>query len=175
MLLSFPIVTERLILEQFSEIDNESYFTLVNDEDYIKYLGCPLTRSQANKQLSRTIGEYKIKQETGALMACENSSNNLVGLCGLMEDSSGEGLGIIYFVLPQFRRKGYATEMAKKMMDLTFDILKHEILLARVSQENTNSICLLEKLGMSYYKSVPNGWDNQKDCLYRLLRNPALV
>jgi [ribosomal protein S5]-alanine N-acetyltransferase len=114
MLLSFPIVTERLILEQFSEIDNESYFTLVNDEDYIKYLGCPLTRSQANKQLSRTIGEYKIKQETGALMACENSSNNLVGLCGLMEDSSGEGLGIIYFVLPQFRRKGYATEMAKK-------------------------------------------------------------
>jgi RimJ/RimL family protein N-acetyltransferase len=61
------------------------------------------------------------------------------------------------------------------MMDLTFDILKHEILLARVSQENTNSICLLEKLGMSYYKSVPNGWDNQKDCLYRLLRNPALV
>jgi RimJ/RimL family protein N-acetyltransferase len=175
MVISFPIVTERLTLKQFSEKDNESYFTLVNDEDYIKYLGCSLTRTQADKQLSRTIDEYHIKQETGALMACENSSNNLVGLCGLMEDSSREGLGIIYFVLPQFRRKGYATEMVRKLIDLTFDLLKHEILLARVSPENTNSISILEKLGMSYYKPVPNEWDNQEDCLYRLLRNSALV
>jgi [ribosomal protein S5]-alanine N-acetyltransferase len=175
MVLSFPIVTERLILKQFAEIDHESYFTLVSDEDYIKYLGCPLTRSQADEQLSRAIGEYQTKQETGALMVCENSSNNLVGLCGLMDDPSEEGLGIIYFVLPKFRRKGYATEMAKKLIDLTFDLLKHEILLARVSPENINSICLLEKLGMSYYKSVHNVWDAQKDCLYRLLRNPAHV
>jgi RimJ/RimL family protein N-acetyltransferase len=175
MVLSFPLVTEHLILKPFSLEDNESYFTLVNDEDYIKYLGCPLTLSQANKQLSRTIHEYQTKQGIGVFMACENSSNSLVGLCGLMEDSSGEGLGIIYFVLPQFRRKGYATEMVEKLIDLNFNLLNHEILLARVSPENTNSIYLLEKLGMSYYKSVANVWDNQKDCLYRLLRNPALV
>jgi RimJ/RimL family protein N-acetyltransferase len=174
MILSFPIVTEHLILKQFSPEDNESYFTLVSDEDYIKYIvGCPQTPFQANKALSSIILEYQTRQGIGVVMACENSSNSLVGLCGLMGDASKKGLGIIYFVLPQFRRKGYATEMAEKLIDLNFNLLNNKFLFARVSPENTNSIYLLEKLGMSYYKSVPN-LDNPKDYLYRL-RNPALV
>lgn len=175
MVLSFPLVTKHLILKQFSPVDSESYFTLISNEDYIKYLGCLLTPSGADDQLGHIIREYQTGQGIGIFMACENSSNSLVGLCGLMEDSSEEGLGIIYFVLPQFRRKGYATEMAEKLIDLNFDLLNHEILLARVSPENTNSICFLKKLGMLYYKSVTNMWDGQKDCLYRLLRNPTLV
>jgi RimJ/RimL family protein N-acetyltransferase len=175
MVLSFPLVTEHLILKQFSPADSESYFTLVSNEDYIKYLGCLLTCSEADDQLGHIIRKYQTGQGIGIFIACEHSSNSLVGLCGLMEDSSEEGLGIIYFVLPQFRRKGYATEMAEKLIDLNFDILNHEILLARVSPENTNSICFLKKLGMLYYKSVTNMWDGQKDCLYRLLRNPRFV
>lgn len=69
MVLSFPLVTEHLILKQFSPIDSESYFTLVSNEDYIKYIGYPITRSEADDQLGHTIHKYQTEQGIGIFMA----------------------------------------------------------------------------------------------------------
>lgn len=166
MVLTFPIDTEHLMLKRFTSNDLEEFSELINDRDYKEYIG-----PHTIKNLDYITREYQRTEGTGVLKAYERLSNKLIGLCGLTEDISNEGLGILYFVLPQFRRKGYATEMAQKLVDLTFNLLKKDIVLARVSPMNPNSISLLTKIGLSYYKPVPNLLEPQKDCLYKLERD----
>lgn len=70
MRLTLPLQTERLVIKQFTEQDEESYYQLLSDEDYIKYLGSPVTQEQANRQLQRVIEGYG-SSGLGALMAYE--------------------------------------------------------------------------------------------------------
>jgi ribosomal-protein-alanine N-acetyltransferase len=167
MRLTLPLQTERLVIKQFTEQDEESYYQLLSDQDYIKYLGSPVTHEQANRQLQRVIEGYG-SSGLGSLMAYEESSSRVIGLCGLDYDQSGEDIGIFYAIRPQFRRQGYATEIARKLIDSAFKVLKVDRVVARVNSDNAASVCILKKLGMTYFKLVPYSLHDQKEHLYVL-------
>jgi ribosomal-protein-alanine N-acetyltransferase len=167
MRLTLPLQTERLIIKQFTEQDEESYYQLLSDEDYIKYLGSPVTQEQANRQLQRVIEGYG-SSGLGALMAYELSSSRVIGLCGLDHDQSGEDIGIFYAIMPHFRRQRYATEIATKLIESAFEVLKLERVVARVNSDNAASVCILKKLGMTYSKLVPYSLHDKEEHLYVL-------
>lgn len=167
MRLTLPLQTERLVIKQFTKHDEEPHYQLLTDKDYIKYLGSPVTQEQANRQLQRVIKEYD-SSGLGALMVCEESSSRLIGLCGLDHDQSGEDIGIFYAILPQFRKQGYATEIARKLIEYAFEVLKLDRVVARVNSDNAASVCILKKLGMTYFKLVPYSLHDQEEHLYVL-------
>lgn len=170
MKLNLPLKTERLVIKQFTEHDEEHYYRLVSDRDYVKEIGSPITKDKAHRQLQGVIERYK-QSSLGPLMAYEVSSNKVIGLCGLDLDDSGEGLGIFYAVLPQFREQGYATEMNQKLIESAFSTSEVDRIVARVSSDNTASIHLLEKLGMVYLQSVHDLYDDKEKHLYVLYKD----
>jgi RimJ/RimL family protein N-acetyltransferase len=167
MRLPLPLQTKRLIIKEFTEHDEESYNQFLTDKDYIKNLGYP-------QKLQQVIEEYRseeyILSGLGILMAYEDSLSKVIGLCGLQHDSSGEGkdIGILYAVLTQFRGQGYATEIARKLREVAFEVLELDRVVARVNPDNAASVRILEKLGMTYFQPVLYSFHGEEEHLYDL-------
>jgi RimJ/RimL family protein N-acetyltransferase len=166
MRITLPLETERLIIKQFTEQDEESYNQFLSDEDYIKYLG--------PQKLHQVIEEYSSQEYRssglGILMAYEVLLSKVIGLCGLYRDLSGEAkdIAILYAVLTQFRGQGYATEIARKLIETAFEFLDLERVVARVNPDNAASVRILKKLGMTYSKLVPDWSLGKEEHLYAL-------
>jgi len=71
-----------------------------------------------------------------------------MGICGLFKRDNLDYPDIGYSLLPGFRGRGYALEAAKAVLMHARDDLGLAQLKAIVSQDNTPSVRLLEKLGM---------------------------
>ena len=84
----------------------------------------------------------------------EKSSNNLIGVCGLIaEQADNENhVGIGYLFNKEYWGKGYAVESASACVDCAFNILKLNEITAQVRPDNTSSRKVAEKLGMSIKK-----------------------
>lgn len=166
MRLALPLQTKRLIIRQFTEQDEESYNQFLSDEDYINNLG----RQKLQQVIEEYSSEEYISSGLGILMAYEVDLSKVIGLCGLYRDQSGEGkdIGILYAVLAQFRGQRYATEIATKLRETAFKVLNLDRVVARVNPDNAASVRILKKLGMTYYKSVPDWLHDKEEHLYVL-------
>jgi RimJ/RimL family protein N-acetyltransferase len=71
-----------------------------------------------------------------------------MGLCGLFKRENLDYPDIGYSLLPGFRGHGYALEAASAVLTHARDYLGLPQLKAIVSQANSRSVRLLEKLGM---------------------------
>jgi len=75
---------------------------------------------------------------------------NFIGVAGFSLSNNKFKLGEIYYKLdPAYWGKGYATELAKRLVVLGFDTLGLHKVEAGVATENTKSVKVLEKIGMT--------------------------
>lgn len=76
-------------------------------------------------------------------------TNTLIGTCGAFEpDEKSVMLG--YSILPDYRRRGYATEATRALIDFAFADDGVERVLAETYPELTPSIGVLEKCGFTF-------------------------
>lgn len=98
---------------------------------------------------------YRYENDYGGMNALiEKQSNLLVGHCGLLVqvvDGITE-LEIGYSLLPEFWKKGFATEAAKKCKDFAFDNNLSDSLISIISLTNIQSESVALKLGMTSEK-----------------------
>ncbi|MBL7067532.1 MAG: GNAT family N-acetyltransferase [Candidatus Marinimicrobia bacterium] len=165
MKLPLPLTTERILIREFRVEDRNSYYELMSEKDIQKYLGSPITREKANEQLQQVINQYQ-QSGLGPLALWELGADKVIGFCGFIKDQSEEGIGIIYGILPQFRRKGYGVEAVTKLISEAFKNCEFDRIIARVDSENVASINLLKKVGMKYFKDTKNLWHDKKDNLF---------
>ncbi len=64
-------------------------------------------------------------------------------------------IGLFWGILPEYRRRGYATEAARALLDYLFLELKARQAVATTERDNIASRRTMEKLGMSLYEN-PN-------------------
>lgn len=147
--------SERFYFREFDEeLDAQIMFELNSDLEVIQYTGDPPFDSVEHAyETIKNYDHYK-KYGYGRWAAIRKEDNAFVGWCGLKMNED-EILDIGYRFFKKYWGKGYATETAKATLKYGFEILKLEEIIGRAAKENIASIKVLEKLGMTYYKTAP--------------------
>ena len=118
---------------------------------------------------------YRYKNNLGGMYALiENSTNTLVGMCGLLVQ---EVDGIVeteigYSLLPEHWGKGYASEAAQKCRDFAFENKLSESLISIISLTNESSAKVALQNGMSIDKTV--SYDENTVHIFRITKDKWL-
>ncbi len=149
------IETERLILREFSTKDAPFILALVNDPDWLKFIGDRGVRTLDDARVYIKDKLKKSYQEFGFGMwlVDRKEDSASLGMCGLLKRNYLDDLDIGFGFLPAFRGQGYALEAASAVMEYGKNELGLERLLAFVLVGNQKSVKLLERLGMQYERN----------------------
>lgn len=93
---------------------------------------------------------------TGIATLREKSSNEVIGTAGLIpcRPLGREDMELGFILTRSAWGKGYATEIGKAQIDLGFESLKLDRLIAMVHPDNRASLKVIVKLGMHYQTEV---------------------
>jgi [ribosomal protein S5]-alanine N-acetyltransferase len=156
--------TERLILREIVESDDEFMLDLLNQPSFIKYIG---DRNVRTLEQSREFIESRYRKsyaENGfGLYAVELKEDQTpIGICGFVKRDTLPDADIGFAFLPQFEKKGYAFESASAVMKMGREVLDLKRVLAITSQDNESSGRLLEKLGFEFDGLIESGDEELK-------------
>jgi RimJ/RimL family protein N-acetyltransferase len=146
------LTTLRLILSEISWDDLESIHKLHSfpEVDEFNTLGIPKSIDDT-KEIVRPLieGQTEIPQKSYTWKITIKDSNEIIGLAGMKLSCDKFKLGEIYYKLsPQYWGKGYATEVAKRLIKSGFEDFHLHKVEAGVAVDNKRSIRVLEKSGM---------------------------
>ncbi len=149
----YQLETERLILAEVSQEDMNDIHELhsIPVVDEFNTLGIPETIHDTEKIILPYL-EERLKKPRASFMwkIVLKESNQFIGLAGLSLSNDKFKLGEIYYKFhPDFWGKGYATETAKRLIVAGFEDFDLQKVEAGVATENTKSIKVLEKAGMT--------------------------
>lgn len=161
--------TNRLTLEKITVDDAPFLLELMNTPDWLKYNGDRHVRTvkQAkshirNNQLkcyeTHGFGYYKI------LVKAENFKP--IGTSGLLKRDGLEHVDIGFSLLPDYHGKGYGFEAASEIVKLAKNTFHIKTLYGITLPITLPSIKLLEKLGLSYQKTVKPFEDDKELLLF---------
>ncbi len=142
--------TERLLLKPTNEEDADLIYKLLNTPKWHKYIGDrDVTSLEAAKNYIKTKMTPQLeKLGYGNYSVIRKEDNQKMGTCGLYNREGVKGVDIGFAFLPEFERKGYGFEAAKKIKEVAFSEFGINRIQAYTSQNNVASQKLLEKIGL---------------------------
>lgn len=146
--------TERLILKTTKLTDLDRLVVLRSDPDVMTHLGDVATDTveQVKRFLSIAM-PYQKKHGIGFCMVFEKHSGDFIGQAGLFHigyDDTQPEIEIAYRLHKKFWGKGYATELAKALIQRGFQNLSVNKLIGAATPENIASQKVLLKAGLDY-------------------------
>jgi RimJ/RimL family protein N-acetyltransferase len=159
--------TERLIIREHVLSDAPFFFTLNSNYNVVKYTedSSFKTIEEAEKIVQYVINQYK-ENGYGRWLVAEKETGNPIGWCGLKFHTDTKETDIGYRLLESAWGKGYATESAKACIDYGFKHFNLNRIIGDAIKENTASINVFKKLGMTYLKD--SLLDNIESVVYEL-------
>jgi RimJ/RimL family protein N-acetyltransferase len=159
--------TKRLIIREHVLSDTPFFFTLNSNYNVVKYTGDSSfkTIEEAEKIVQYVINQYK-ENGYGRWLVTEKETGNPIGWCGLKFHTDTKETDIGYRLLENAWGKGYATESAKACIDYGFNHFNLNRIIGDAMKENTASINVFKKLGMTYLKD--SLLDNIESVVYEL-------
>lgn len=145
--------TDRLFLREFRPEDAIHFFNLNSNPNVIRFTGDVAFKNVSDAQFFlENYADYRL-HGYGRLAVIEKSTQHFLGWCGLKfhPESSETDLGFRFF--EEYWNHGFATECAKACMKFGFEELHLKKIIGRAMKENTASINVLEKMGMSFSKN----------------------
>lgn len=168
--------TERLMLKFPDLSDLDDLIALRSDPDVMKFIGEGETQTQ--KQVERFLSiaiPYQEKYGTGFFSVFEKESGDFVGQAGLFhigfyEEQPDIELG--YRLHKKYWGKGYATELAKALVQWGFEHLTVSKFVAGAEPENIASQKVLIKAGFDF-KGKVKWWDGSELFYYEIYKNDS--
>ncbi len=159
--------TERLIIREHVLSDAPFFFTLNSNYNVVKYTGDSSFKAieEAEKIVQYVMNQYK-ENGYGRWLVAEKETGNPIGWCGLKFHTDTKETDIGYRLLESAWGKGYATESAKACIDYGFKHFNLNRIIGDAMKENTASIKVFKKLGMTYLKD--SLLDNIESVVYEL-------
>ena len=161
--------TERLIISEISIEDAPFFYDLVNDPEWIQFIGDRNVKTIADAEnylSTKIIPSYK-KNGFGFYLVSIKSKNLPIGISGLIDRDGLEYIDVGYALLPEFRSKGYAFEATKAVLTFAKNDLQIDPIIAITNVDNIKSCKLLERLGLRFDKIIQLENDAVKCRLYR--------
>ena len=162
------IESDRLTLTEFTKKDAPFFYDLVNDPDWIKYIGDRNVNTilDAENYLSdKIIPSYK-QFGFGFYLVRLKEDNSPIGMSGLIKRDWMDYVEIGYAFLTKSRGMGYAIESCIAVKKYAKEHLNIPILSAITDINNDRSGNLLEKLGFEYDQLISYPGEDLKCKLY---------
>lgn len=151
----FQLETERLILRQLNESDADFILELVNDPDWIRYIGDRGIRTLGDASDYLNEGPLASYAQNGfGLWLVQLKDATPIGMCGLINREGLNDVDLGFAFMPTFRSQGYAHESASIVIEYAKRSLELKQLAAITDRDNAPSIKLLEKLGFQFEKMI---------------------
>jgi RimJ/RimL family protein N-acetyltransferase len=143
--------TERLVLRPYSLDDFEAFHDMHSRDDVARYLPWETRDEQASREALQRHQTVVLEKDDDAvtLAGFDKETGRLVGEFILFLRSVRHRGGEVGYVLhPDFWGRGLATEGARAMLEIGFDLMGMNRVIARIEARNTGSAAVLERLGM---------------------------
>ena len=150
--MSVIIETERLTIRRLTLDDAEFIRELLNDPDFLKFIGDRGVRTVDDAVAYLKNGPLEMYERLGFGLWCVEhlGTQTPMGICGLLKREWLDDVDIGFAFLPDFRGKGYAFEASRAVIAHAIDSLGIQRLSAIVSPANARSQSLLGQLGMRF-------------------------
>jgi [ribosomal protein S5]-alanine N-acetyltransferase len=148
--MSLVLETQRLWLKPIVESQLSTLHRILTDPYVRKYL-CDdqaFSLQQVKEMISESNGLFK-QSKFGLWLIETKDHREIIGVVGLWYFFAEAQPQLLYALLPESTKQGYATEAASKILDYCFDELGYEYLLASCDLPNLESCKLAERIGMS--------------------------
>ncbi|MGE0099159.1 MAG: GNAT family N-acetyltransferase [Hydrogenophaga sp.] len=146
-----PILdTARLCLRPFSEADAPFVLELVNDADWLTYIGDKAVRTLDDAKRYLLEGPMAMNAELGiglCAMDLKSPERRPLGMCGLLVREGSPDVELGYALLPEARGQGLVREAAQAWVHHGFQTLNLRSIHAYTHAENTSSHAVLASLG----------------------------
>ena len=145
-----PLRTARLLLRPVIDRDLPHLIAILGDSEVMKLAlyERPLGPDEAKQFIAEAFSK-EAEDVTHLGVLCRGGDHAVVGFAGLLPCKYFPGDLELGFVLAaEHQGKGYATEIARTLLDVGFEVLKCERLIALCDPRNVGSSRVLEKLGM---------------------------
>lgn len=147
------VETSRLLLREVTIADTQIIHHLhsVAEVDQFNTLGIPENIKQTKQLVQKMVDNQKEDPRRAYQWKIISKTNGeFVGMCGIFLSLDKFKIGEIYYKLyPQYWGNGYATEVAKLLINKGFSVFNLHKVEAGVATENHRSIHVLEKCGMT--------------------------
>ncbi len=145
--------TERLSIAEITidDLDNLHRLNSIPEVDEFNTLGIPQSIKDTEQLIESYIEAKQMNPKTSyTWKIILKATNEFIGVAGFTLSNDKFKLGEIYYKLhPDHWGKGYATELAKRLVIAGFDDFNLHKVEAGVDTENIRSIRVLEKIGMT--------------------------
>ena len=160
----YIFTSERLGFRDWNDDDLDEFAEINADPKVMEHFPKPLTREETKGFIDRLQKHY-IANGHNYFAAEILETGELIGFIGLAlqtyESDFTPNVDIGWRLKTSAWRKGYATEGAKRCLDLAFNELKLEKVISTCVLINTNSENVMKKLGMRKVKTFTH--PNLKD------------
>ncbi len=143
--------TERMVLRPYSLDDFDAFHDMHGRDDVARYLPWETRDEQASREALQRHQTVVLEKDGDAitLAAFDKQSNRLVGEYILfLRSVQHRGGEVGYALHPDFWGRGLATEGARAMLEIGFELMGMHRIIARIEARNTGSAAVLERLGM---------------------------
>ncbi len=144
--------TDRLILRLLVTDDAPFILELVNDPDWLRYIGDKGVRNLDDARAYIENGPMAMYERVGFGLFCVElrAVGRPIGMCGLIKRDTLPDVDIGFAFLPQFRANGYGREAARATLDYGRDVVGLKRIIAITSPDNEASGRLLEAVGLRF-------------------------
>ncbi|NQY06238.1 MAG: GNAT family N-acetyltransferase [Flavobacteriaceae bacterium] len=149
------IETERTILRPFTLNDAPAVLEFNSNPEVIKYTGDILFTSLEQTiamMNSVTFKDYET-HGYGRYAVVYKADNKVIGFCGLKYLPEHDETDIGYRFLPEYWGKGIASETAEAIVEFGLIELGLKRIIGVAEPNNIASCKVLEKIGLTYYKT----------------------
>jgi ribosomal-protein-alanine N-acetyltransferase len=156
----FITETPRLHLREITVDDAKNAYELNLDPEVIKYTGDgPFSSIEDARDFLSKYDHYK-KYGFGRWAVINKTDNDFLGWCGLKYTEEKNEFDVGFRFFKKHWNKGYATESAKACIDLGFNKFNMDRIVGRAMKENTASINVLKKIGLTFWKNDTCGGED---------------
>ena len=148
--------TDRLLLRHLTSDDAEFVLELLNEPSWLRFIGDRGVRTLDDARAYIVNGPVAMYERHGVgLYLVELKSDGVpLGICGLIRRETLEDIDIGFAFVPRHWGKGYALESAAAVLEHGRHTLALRRIVAITSLDNDSSIRLLEKLGMTFERTM---------------------
>lgn len=148
--------TERLTLRRLTVEDAPFILELVNDADWLRYIGDKGVRNleDARRYIESGPMESYARHGFGLFLVGRRPAGTPLGMCGLIKRDGLDDVDVGYAFLPRFRGCGYAAEAGAAALRFAREGAGLKRVVAITTPDNARSIRVLERLGFSFERMV---------------------
>jgi RimJ/RimL family protein N-acetyltransferase len=162
--------TDRLRIVPTTTDDAPLILELLNSSKWLEFIGDRNVHSleDAYTYIQERIVPQFDRLGYGNYTLVLKSDGSKIGACGLYDHEGVDGIDIGFALLPDFEKKGYACEAASKMIEIATLEFKLHTIRAITLIKNMDSRKLLEKLGLTYEKTIRLAGDKEDVMVYHI-------